>query len=295
MIKIKGIRKQFGEKVVLDDLNLHLKKDRVIGFVGANGSGKTTLMKIMLGLMKANSGQVWIKGEEVTFGETRSNRFIGYLPDMPEFYPYYRAEEYLELTAAISKGRIGQKRIKEVLNLVGLSDIETQVSHYSRGMKQRLGFAQSILHEPEVLICDEPTSALDPEGRQQILELIKAHKQDKTIFFSTHILSDIEQIADEVVFLKDGKIKFHKSLADLKINLKEDYLLKVSKAQETEAILIENACRYRRKASNEFVIYETNQALNLRILNQLTSKGIFIEKFIKLEQSLYDLIKEGSE
>lgn len=295
MIKMKQISKQFGNKVVLDRIDLELKQGRVIGFVGANGSGKTTLMKIMLGLLKADSGQVWVKGEPVTFGETRTNRFIGYLPDVPEFYPYYTAEEFLNLTAGVTEEKVDENWIKAVLESVGLAGNQTKVSNYSRGMKQRLGFAQSMLHDPDILICDEPTSALDPEGRQQILKLIKDNKGSKIVFFSTHILSDIEEIADEVVFLKEGKIKFHKPLQDLRAALKEDYLLEVSQAQATEEILLKNKSAYSQKAKSEFILHDTNEQENLKILKELTSADILIKSFRKLEKSLYDVIKEVSE
>ena len=218
VVQINGVTKRFGNHEVLRDIHLDIPEHTVFGFVGANGSGKTTLMKCMLGLLPLNSGSITIAGEPVTFGETKSNQHVGYLPDVPEFYPFYHATQYLELCAVITdipkKERHG--RIAELLELVGLTGTTSLISTYSRGMKQRLGIAQALLNRPKLLICDEPTSALDPAGRAQILSILQQAKKETTVFFSTHIVSDAEQICDHVAMLHEGTIIFQDELANLK-------------------------------------------------------------------------------
>ncbi|WJY26473.1 ABC transporter ATP-binding protein [Sporosarcina trichiuri] len=224
LVEIKNVTKKFGDRTVLDNIDLVIPEHTICGFVGANGAGKTTLMHGMLGLTPLTSGTITIAGTPVTFGQTASNAHVGYLPDVPEFYPYYSAREYLELCAVITEMPKQERntRITELLELVGL-DTNSPIRTYSRGMKQRLGIAQALLNRPKLLICDEPTSALDPAGRAQILSILQAAKQDTTVFFSTHILSDAEQICDRIAMLHGGKIIFDDELARLDRETKHEF------------------------------------------------------------------------
>ncbi len=208
VLEVNELQKKFGSKTVLSDVSFFVKPQEIYGFIGGNGQGKTTTMKMILGLLKIDAGDVFVCGEPVTFGETKTNRHIGYLPDVPEFYSFMTAREYLKLCAEITgleKDKTAA-RIEELLELVSLSDVKTKIKGYSRGMKQRLGVAQALIHKPKLLICDEPTSALDPKGRRDILGILKSIKSETTVIFSTHILSDVEQICDRVGILKDGTI-----------------------------------------------------------------------------------------
>ena len=218
ILEINGLSKSFGSKEVLSGLNMTVAQNSVFGFVGQNGAGKTTTMKIILGLLKADGGCITVRGEKVSYGDTKTNRHIGFLPDVPEFYGYMRPMEYLKLCGEItglSKEQIHSKS-KELLDLVGLGNENKKISSFSRGMKQRLGIAQALLNEPKLLICDEPTSALDPIGRRQILDILLAIKGKTTVVFSTHILSDVESICDYVAFLHDGKIALQGSLSEVR-------------------------------------------------------------------------------
>jgi ABC-2 type transport system ATP-binding protein len=188
-LAVRGVSKSFGGKKVLDGISFSVPENCVFGFIGANGAGKTTTMRLILGLLRADGGEIEVCGERVSFGRARTNRFIGYLPDVPEYYGYMRADEYLRLCGKIAESggaevsagsgseAGAETRIAELLEFVGLAearDTRKKIGGFSRGMKQRLGVAQALLNKPKLLICDEPTSALDPVGRKEILGLLSS-------------------------------------------------------------------------------------------------------------------------
>ncbi|GGI66222.1 ABC transporter ATP-binding protein [Enterococcus alcedinis] len=209
VLEVRAVSKQYGSKKVLKDLSFSIPRGAIFGFVGENGAGKTTTMKLILGLDEMTSGEIYINGEKVRFGETATNRMTGYLPDVPEFYDYMTSTDYLMLCAEITQipKNKRQARVAEMLSLVGLEQSKSKIKGFSRGMKQRLGIAQALLNEPEFLICDEPTSALDPSGRNEFLDLLASLKNRVTILFSTHILSDVERICDQVGILHKGSLQ----------------------------------------------------------------------------------------
>lgn len=208
ILSLQHVTKSFGDRKIIEDVSIDFEQGKIYGFIGPNGAGKTTTIRMILGLLKIDSGTIKVHGETVTYGETKTNRFIGYLPDVPEYYHYMNAREYLALCAKITateKDNI-DNRVSALLEEVGLEDDNKRISKYSRGMKQRLGIAQALIHNPDILICDEPTSALDPKGRQEILSILEKIKKKTTVIFSTHILSDVERVCDEVVVLTRNKI-----------------------------------------------------------------------------------------
>lgn len=216
VLTIQNLKKSFGSKEVLCGLNLSVPEHSIFGFIGKNGAGKTTTMKAILGFLKSDSGEINVMGEKVYFGQTDTNRYIGYLPDVPEFYSYMTPIEYLNLCGEVSgmnKSDIVM-RSKELLELVGLGHEHHRIKGFSRGMKQRLGIAQALLNRPKLLICDEPTSALDPAGRKEILDILLAVKEQTTVLFSTHILSDVERICTEAAFLNCGKIAMQGTITE---------------------------------------------------------------------------------
>ncbi|MBD3948354.1 ABC transporter ATP-binding protein [Tuanshanicoccus lijuaniae] len=217
-LKIENLHKSYGNHVVLDGLSFRIPENTIFGFLGKNGAGKTTTMKTILGFLRRDKGTIEVFGEQVQYGQTNTNRFIGYLPDVPEFYGYMTPKEYLQLCGAItglSNSEIIQKS-DELLELVGLNKVEKRIQGFSRGMKQRLGIAQALMNSPKLLICDEPTSALDPIGRKEILDILRKIKSTTTVVFSTHILSDVESICDYVVVLDGGKNVLEGSIDELK-------------------------------------------------------------------------------
>ena len=218
ILRIENIKKGFGQHKVLQGISFVVPEGSVFGFIGGNGAGKTTTMKMVLGLLQPDSGDIYVCGEKVVYGRTKTNRYIGYLPDVPEYYNWMRPKEYLQLCGEITgmSQKITRLRSEELLKLVGLSKMNHKIGGFSRGMKQRLGMAQALLNEPKLLICDEPTSALDPVGRKEILDILQKIKGKTTVIFSTHILSDVERVCDSAAFLHKGKIVLSGSLQKLR-------------------------------------------------------------------------------
>lgn len=218
ILKISHVAKTFGTKNILNDLSFSVPEHSVFGFIGQNGAGKTTTMKIVLGLLESDQGEIFVNGEKVAFGQNNTNKYIGYLPDVPEFYDFMTPMEYLTMCGQItgmSKKEIKEKS-KELLTLVGLNMDHKRIKGFSRGMKQRLGIAQALLNSPNLLICDEPTSALDPMGRKEVLDILSSVKDHTTVVFSTHILSDVERICDRIAFLHEGRIALSGTLEEIK-------------------------------------------------------------------------------
>lgn len=218
-IKVTNLTKKFGDFIAVDKLEFQVQKNHVVGFLGPNGAGKTTTFRMIVGLSEATSGSIEISGVPVIFGNSASNQKIGYLPELPSFYLWMNGVEYLNFVADIFQIEPVKKQAKidELLKLVNLWDARSKkIGTYSGGMKQRLGIAQVLINEPEVVILDEPVSALDPIGRKETLEIIERLKVGKTILFSTHVLSDVDRICDDVVIINHGKLVAMSPLPELK-------------------------------------------------------------------------------
>lgn len=227
ILAIENLKKSFRGQPVIENLNLLVPEHCVYGFLGQNGAGKTTTMKMILGLLKPDGGKITVCGEPAVFGGEKTNRFIGYLPDVPAFYSYMTAKEYLALCGAVcslSRAQAGE-RSAQLLEMVGLSGCKKRIGGYSRGMKQRLGIAQALLHRPRLLICDEPTSALDPVGRSDILTILENVKKETTVLFSTHILSDAEHICDRIAILHHGSLVTDGTLEEIRSHKKHSSVL----------------------------------------------------------------------
>lgn len=277
ILEIKDVSKSFNGKKVLDSLTFSVPEGSIFGFVGKNGAGKTTTMKMILGLETVDQGEIKLLGEAVRFGENRTNRHTGYLPDVPEFYGYMKAKEYLMLCAEITGiDKIQRKkRVDELLELVNLQENKTAISGFSRGMKQRLGIAQALFNKPKLLICDEPTSALDPNGRRELLDLLDSLRKETTVVFSTHILNDVEQICDYIGILDQGKMVTTALIKELKQKYKKK---QVQIAFET----IEDKQLFLNKWTHESVEIEEEQLLVSFQLNDKTSARVVFELLASL-------------
>ncbi len=201
----------------LKPLNLTVEEGEVFGYLGPNGAGKTTTLKLLMGLMRPSGGSAKILGMEIS--DPRVKAQIGFLPEHPYFYDYLTARELLQYYAQLS-GVLGterKRRSEAALDRVGIADsADLQLRKFSKGMLQRVGIAQAILHDPRVIFLDEPMSGLDPIGRREVRDLIEGLKQEgKTIFFSTHILSDAEALCDRVAILNHGELRGVGVIADL--------------------------------------------------------------------------------
>lgn len=247
VLTLHNLHKAFGTQKVLQGVDLTVPQHSIFGFIGKNGAGKTTTMKLILGLEKLDEGELYVMQEPVVFGKTKTNRYIGYVSDVPEFYGFMNAWEYLQLCAEISaipKEKV-KPRIEELLELVGLSQTgRKRCASFSRGMKQRLAIAQGLLNEPKLLIADEPTSALDPQGRKEILTILEKAKEKTTVLFSTHILSDVESICDSIAILHQGKIAASGKLHPM-LQTKGTAFLKVELVQEQDCRLLQEILQSR--------------------------------------------------
>ena len=208
----------FSKKIkALKGLTLDVKKGETFGFLGPNGAGKTTTLKILMGLIYPTSGKAWIMGREL--GDVSVKKKLGFLPEQPYFYDYLTAGEFLDFYGRLfSIGRADrQSRIVSLLDMVGLSHArDLQLRKFSKGMLQRIGIAQALVNDPELVVLDEPMSGLDPIGRKEVRDIImRLKEQGKTIFFSTHILPDVEVICDRVGILVKGELRATGTVAEL--------------------------------------------------------------------------------
>ena len=288
MLTVTDLHKRFGEKEVLKGVSLQVPQGSIFGFIGRNGAGKTTTMKAVLGLLQPDAGEIFVAGERVRYGETPTNRHIGYLPDVPEFYGFLTGKEYLQLCANI-RGT-DPKQAAELLDLVGLGSEKHRIRGWSRGMKQRLGIAQALLGDPKLLICDEPTSALDPVGRKEILELLQSVKDRTTILFSTHILSDVERICTDVAFLDQGTVKLQGKLSQLRSS--REYLLELRDPQQTARLTDRFPALREEDGKLRFREQETPQHA---LLAYLAENRISVMQLLQAEQSLESLFLEVAE
>ena len=293
MLTIANLKKRFAEKEVLCGVDLSVPEHSVFGFVGRNGAGKTTTMKAVLGLLKPDDGEIFVSGEKVIYGQTSTNRYIGYLPDVPEFYSFMTAKEYLRLCGeSLEMKRTEIKaRSHELLSLVGLAEENHRIKGFSRGMKQRLGIAQALLARPKVLICDEPTSALDPVGRKEILDILLSVKEQTTVLFSTHILSDIERICTDVAFLNNGKIAMQGTVAKLKdIRHTQEFIVETTRAVDADTLLC--ALKDARQIEKETLIFSGGETEMFEVLKFITEHRIPVSKIERIDPSLESLFME---
>ncbi|MFK9092958.1 ATP-binding cassette domain-containing protein [Bacillus salipaludis] len=216
LIQIKDLKKSFQGTEVIKGLDFTLEKGRCIALLGPNGAGKTTTLRMLSGLMNPTSGSIIFtdakKGEDI-------RELIGYLPQFPVFYEWMSGLEFLSYVGRLAglTGKKAKERSLELLQLVGILEAKNKkVGKYSGGMKQRLGIAQALIHRPQLIMLDEPVSALDPIGRREVLDLLEGLKKETTILFSTHILSDAEEVCDEILFLHKGDIVESGTMTELR-------------------------------------------------------------------------------
>jgi len=227
MIEIKSISKTYDDQKVVDNLSLSVPRSTVFGFLGPNGAGKTTTVKIVVGINKPDSGSVSINGQSPTSPVARKE--IGFMPEEPHFYDQLTGLEFIEFANKLfGDGGSPGKDLKDILGRVGIYDARNKkIRTYSKGMKQRLGFAQALVNNPKYIFLDEPLDGLDPVGRLEIKTILQNLKEEgKTIFFNSHILSDVESICDNIGIIHRGKLIYSGSISQFRngLSLEEKFV-----------------------------------------------------------------------
>lgn len=297
MIRIEGLSKNYGQVRALDNLSLMVEPGAVYGFLGPNGAGKTTTMRILGGLARADKGRAWILDSEIGSSGADVRALIGVLPEEPAFYPWMTAREYLrDFIAPLyeMEAKSASSRANEMLELSGLlKSGNRRIAGFSRGMRQRLGLAQAMLHKPKVLLLDEPVSALDPAGRKEVLELIENLRQNTTILLSTHILADVERVCDMIGIISEGRM----ILQDRREDLLARYATPLFEVETNNGIeaWVEQArqlpCVTDVSSSGQtarIVVKDTASAQN-ELMASLLQANILVNRFEMMKPSLEDI------
>lgn len=290
ILKCDTIHKKIGKKEILKGISFEIKNGDILGFIGPNGAGKTTAIKLMLGLQKINSGNVYINGYDIKKDFTKAIEKVGAIVENPDFYMYLSGRSNLELKRRLYKD-IPKSRIDEVVKLVGLENrIDDKVSKYSLGMRQRLGIAEAILHKPNLLILDEPTNGLDPEGMRMLKDLLKklSKEEDIAIFISSHILSELDNFCNKICIIKNGEIVETSNIKELKNKSNEIcYIVEVDSTKDINLLFkneIISDTKFKVWCNKEFipVIVESLVKDNIKIYSlneeELSLEDAFLQR-----------------
>ncbi len=296
-IELDRLTRMFGDNRAVDEVSLVVPAGSVYGFLGPNGAGKSTTLGILAGLDFPTSGSARILGHDVVGDAAMVRRLTGVLPDVPGFYGWMTARDVLTMAGRLFQLPTGvlRERIEIVLDLAGLSGVDGPVGGYSRGMKQRLGIAQALINAPPVLLLDEPTSALDPLGRKDVLDVISALAGRTTVFFSSHILDDVQRVCDRVAILDKGRILLESSIEDLR-STSTSQRVTIELASQAEAEILAGRISREPWASqidrrlDRVECSTTDVSLaQQRIPVLITENGLALRKFEIEERSLEDV------
>jgi len=281
MIQVQNVSKHYGELIAVDNVSFHLEKGDVLGFLGPNGAGKTTTMRIITGYMPPTKGNVYIADIDVFEDPQAAKSYIGYLPENPPLYEDMVVREYLDFVADIKQIPKKEKnnRIHYVMEKCGITDVSKRIiGHLSKGYRQRIGIAQALINDPEVLVLDEPTSGLDPMQIIEIRELIHGLSGERTVILSTHILPEVTMICSKVVIINKGKIALEESLERLtnKMDGVENILLKTRYCGEEiqdQIISLPNVSDIRLGLASELIIEQKKGADIREELSELVMRN----------------------
>lgn len=280
VVEVNNLTKYFGKKKVLDDISFSLEEGQILGFIGPNGAGKTTTIKLILGLQRINSGSVSINGYDIKKDFKKAISRVGAIVESPDLYMYISGMDNLKLIANMYP-TVSNERILEVVGLVGLENrINDKVSKYSLGMRQRLGIAASLIHNPNVLILDEPTNGLDPEGIKELRDLLKklVKKEKVGVLISSHNLAELESFCTDVCLIKNGKIITTMSMEEIKKVDRTNYKIKLDSTDDLEDILHEDDAIL----DDKFIkIYVDEEEI-----------PIIINKLLKKKKKIYEIKEE---
>ena len=280
LVEAHGLQKQFGRLKAVDDVSFTVNRGDIYGFLGPNGSGKSTTIRMILGLIKPNGGEVKLFGQNMNRKNFRLLGKVGALIERPDFYNYLSAEKNLQLLARYSNLPKDDARIHEVLDMVGLRDRATsKVRTFSQGMKQRLGIAQTLLHNPDLIILDEPLNGLDPQGIKDVRDLLFTLNQEmgKTLIISSHILREMELVANRMVVINRGKVLVEGEVKTLLKSSKVKIILMTDDAVKT-IVLIKNAYPHLNPEQNKLkeIIFETAFEDVPKINQMLVESGVSV-------------------
>jgi ABC-2 type transport system ATP-binding protein len=252
-IVVENITKMYGEQKALNNVSFRVTKGEIVGFLGPNGAGKSTMMKILTTYLNATSGSATVNDFDTTTEARKVQKSVGYLPEHNPLYLDMHVREYLAFNASVYKTH--KSRIQEVIEMTGLTpESKKKIGELSKGYRQRVGLANALLHNPEVLILDEPTTGLDPNQLTEIRNLITSIGKEKTIFLSTHIMQEVEAICDRVIIINKGEIVADTTLAKLQKN--QDQVIEVEFDYRIEDILIEQIPHVTKVINTRGLVYE---------------------------------------
>jgi ABC-2 type transport system ATP-binding protein len=301
IIEVRGLTKKFGNLTAVNNLNINVYRGDVFGFLGPNGAGKSTTIRMLLSLIRPTSGDIKIFGKSLKRNREKILRNVGAIVEKPDFYLYLTAYKNLEILGKISGADTSNKKIMEMLELVGLDKrYKSKVKTFSHGMKQRLGLAQALIHDPELIILDEPTTGLDPQGMKEIRDLIiyLSKEKNKTVFLSSHILHEVEIIASRMIIINNGTEQVEGTVNELLKSDRVTVTFEVDKIQEAMEIVANVTWKERFKSSNKNEItFDLSKEEIINLNKVFVEKGISVSAIIPVH-SLEDYflkITEGGE
>ena len=292
-----GVRKAYKGNVVVDDVNIHIPKGAIYGFVGPNGAGKSTVMKMILNLIQSDAGEVQLLGEKVTDHSYEIFKKVGSIIENPYFYDKMTARQNLELHCEYM-GFPNEERIDEVLHLVDLQNVEgKQVRHYSLGMKQRLAIARAILARPEFLILDEPINALDPDGIREMRNLFqRLNREDgTTIFISSHILSEVDLLADMIGIIRHGKLLTELPIEEIHKHQTAYISLQVDDVTRAAALIEGMGIKNFSVLDKEFIRISDSDVSGKTLSKALIENGVGLESIGRKQDTLEDFFFQLTE
>lgn len=291
ILEIKNVSKYFGKKKIIDGISLEVKEGEIYGFLGPNGAGKTTTIKMALGLLSIDEGNILINGFDVKKQFESAMQYIGGIVENPDMYGYMSGWDNLKLYARIRN--VSKKRMEEVVELVGLTErIHDKVSKYSLGMKQRLGLSLTLLHSPKVLILDEPTNGLDPAGIRQLRDILKkiSHQEKVAVFISSHLLSEMELMCDKVAVVDRGKLLKIETIQEVLQETNTDekllYMLEVEPIEKALSVL--NIKGYEVAIIEDLLHLQIQREQIPNIIKELVKNNIAIYRVMTKSHSLED-------
>ncbi len=266
-ISVTNLSKNFGAQKAVNDISFKIGKNEIVGFLGPNGAGKSTTMKMITGFLKPDNGSIEVCGISVQNQPTDTQRKIGYLPESNALYLDMYVKEYLSFVGSIYKIDNLQSSVNDVVELVGLTkEAHKKIGQLSKGYKQRVGIAASLVHNPEVLILDEPTSGLDPNQIIEIRDIIKRLAENKTVIFSSHIMQDVEAICERVIIINKGQIVADDQLINLKNKTNGNQMVSVEFKEKISSNLLSGFkdCISIKEISQNKFNFETSNAESIR-------------------------------